>query len=130
MTLYSKMYSMNSQQRTPGLAYVLLGGNKEAKNTQGRRKTGFISQLKIIFYIAWQCELSSLYLIVMEWTPDKIKELRQSLKLSQQAFGVRIGVTREYVNKLEKGVKNPSKTLCILFGYIQRYENENEKGRC
>lgn len=46
------MYSMNSQQRTPGLAYVLLGGNKEAKNTQGRRKTGFISQLKIIFYIA------------------------------------------------------------------------------
>mgnify|MGYP005838396205 FL=1 len=66
----------------------------------------------------------------MEWTPNKIKELRQSLKLSQQAFGVRIGVTREYVNKLEKGVKHPSKTLCILFGYIQRNENENEKGRC
>jgi DNA-binding XRE family transcriptional regulator len=66
----------------------------------------------------------------MEWTPEKIKELRKSLELSQEKFGTLVGVSRDYVIKLEKGVRNPSKTLCILFGYIQRYENENEKGRC
>jgi DNA-binding transcriptional regulator YiaG len=65
----------------------------------------------------------------MDWTPDKIKELRHLLKLSQQAFGALVGVTREYVNKMEKGVRTPSKTLQILMGYIQRCENENEKGR-
>lgn len=67
--------------------------------------------------------------LYMEWTPDKIKELRHSLNLSQQAFGVLVGVTREYVNKIENGVRTPSKTLCILMGYIQRTETENEKGR-
>jgi DNA-binding transcriptional regulator YiaG len=69
----------------------------------------------------------------MEWTPDKIKELRHSLNLSQQAFGALMGVTREYVNRMEKGVKTPSRTLCILMDIlpdnIRRIENENEKGR-
>jgi len=68
----------------------------------------------------------------MEWTPKRIKELRQSLKLSQQAFGRLVGVTREYVNYLEKGVRKPSKTLCILMGIlpdnIQQIRNEKEKG--
>ena len=66
-------------------------------------------------------------LIDMDWTPDKIKELRQALNLSQQAFGAMVGVTREYVNKMEKGVRTPGKTMCILFDYIQRDENEKRK---
>jgi DNA-binding transcriptional regulator YiaG len=65
----------------------------------------------------------------MEWTPDKIKKLRTSLDLSQQAFGIKLGVTREYVNKIEKGVKIPSKTLCILMQFIEKYGTETgEKG--
>lgn len=54
-----------------------------------------------------------------KWTPTRIKELRQSLKLTQQAFGVMVGVTREYVNYLEKEVKTPGKTLQILLDYIE-----------
>jgi DNA-binding transcriptional regulator YiaG len=61
------------------------------------------------------------------WTPGQIKSLRDTMKLTQKAFSERIGVTREYVNYLEKGVRTPSKTMCILLYYIQRDENENEK---
>ena len=50
------------------------------------------------------------------------------MKLTQKAFSERIGVTREYVNYLEKGVKTPSRMLCILMDYIQRDENEKGKG--
>jgi DNA-binding XRE family transcriptional regulator len=63
------------------------------------------------------------------WTPTQIRELRNTMNLTQKAFAERIGVTREYVNYLEKGVKTPSKTLCILMGYIQRNENEKESGK-
>jgi DNA-binding XRE family transcriptional regulator len=63
------------------------------------------------------------------WTPEKIKELRARLNLTQEAFGHLAGITRIYVNYLEKGVKRPSKTLCILFDCIsKKHENENEKG--
>lgn len=65
-------------------------------------------------------------IIDMKWTPNKIKELRQSLKLSQQAFGALIGVTREYVNKLESEVRTPGKTLQILLDCIKM---KNEKGK-
>jgi len=60
----------------------------------------------------------------MEWTPDKIKELRKSLELSQQDFGTFVGVSRDYVIKLEKGVRKPSKTLCILMGICWMTRNE------
>jgi transcriptional regulator with XRE-family HTH domain len=42
------------------------------------------------------------------------RELRRSLKLTQQAFGALVGVTKEYVNMLEKGVRTPSKTLKLF----------------
>ena len=64
----------------------------------------------------------------MEWTPEKIKELRQSLNLSQQAFGALVGVTREYVNYLEKEVRKPSKTLCILLDCISKKRERKRKG--
>jgi DNA-binding XRE family transcriptional regulator len=61
------------------------------------------------------------------WTPDKIRELRKLMELTQWAFAERIGVTRQYVNFLEKGVRRPSKTLCILMDWIA--EKENKRGK-
>lgn len=58
------------------------------------------------------------------WTPEQIKQLRQSLRLTQKAFGEMIGTTREYVNFLEKGVRSPGKTLCILLNCIEKKEKE------
>ena len=54
-----------------------------------------------------------------EWTPDKIKELRISMKLTQQVFAECVGVTRVYVNYLEKGVRTPNKTLCFLLDCME-----------
>jgi len=58
-----------------------------------------------------------------EWTSKEIRELRAKLKISQVVFGTLIGVTRNYVYYLERGVKTPSKTLQLLLDCI-----ENEKG--
>jgi len=64
-----------------------------------------------------------------KWPNNKIKQLRLSMGLTQAAFAESIGTTRTYVNLLEKGVKRPSKTLCILFDLLKQKENEKEKGR-
>ncbi len=53
-----------------------------------------------------------------DWSPQQIKKLRDRLWLSQDEFGERIGVTRNYVYYLEKGVRQPSKTLKLLLDYI------------
>jgi len=53
-----------------------------------------------------------------DWNPQQIKKLRDRLWLSQEAVGERIGVTRNYVYYLEKGVRQPSKTLQLLLDYI------------
>jgi len=53
-----------------------------------------------------------------DWSPQQIKNLRDRLWLSQDEFGERIGVTRNYVYYLEKGVRQPSKTLKLLLDYI------------
>ena len=61
-----------------------------------------------------------------KWTPDKIRELRQSLELTQEKFSVLIGVTDIYVNYLEKGVRTPGKTLQILLNCIEEKEMKKE----
>ncbi len=58
-----------------------------------------------------------------KWTPERIKELRQALNLTQKKFSVLIGVTDIYVNYLEKGVRKPGKTMQILLDCIE------EKGK-
>jgi DNA-binding transcriptional regulator YiaG len=62
-----------------------------------------------------------------QWTPEKIRELRKRLNIYQKDFAALIGVTREYVILLEKGVRMPSKTLRLLLDCIER-ENEEERG--
>lgn len=50
---------------------------------------------------------------------ERIKLLRNTLDLSQEAFGEKIGVTKTSVSRLEKGDRNPSeqtiKSICREF---------------
>lgn len=50
---------------------------------------------------------------------ERIKELRLILGVSQEDFGLRIGVTRASISNLEKGIRNPSdqtiKSICREF---------------
>lgn len=61
------------------------------------------------------------------WTPEHIKQLRQTLKLTQKAFAGKIGVSREYANLIEKGVKIPGRMLCILLNYVEQVETKMKK---
>lgn len=63
-----------------------------------------------------------------DWTPEKIKNLRTKMGLTQVAFAERIGVTNVYVNYLEKGVKTPSRMLCILLSYVSKEAKRKRKG--
>ena len=56
------------------------------------------------------------------WTKDEISGLRKALGLSQESFGELIGVTRQYVYYLERGVRVPGKTLAILLECINQKE--------
>jgi DNA-binding XRE family transcriptional regulator len=62
------------------------------------------------------------------WTPERIKQLRASMELTQEAFALKIGVTRVYVNYLEKGVRAPNKTLCILLTCMESKGTKKGKG--
>lgn len=52
------------------------------------------------------------------WKPDDIKELRRGFKLSQNKLGKLLGVTEDYVYLLERGLRTPSKTLCLLLDCV------------
>lgn len=50
---------------------------------------------------------------------ERIKRLRTTLGLSQEAFGEKIGITRASISNMEKGTRNPSdqtiKSICREF---------------
>lgn len=50
---------------------------------------------------------------------ERIKEIRDTLNLSQEAFGEKIGITKTSVSRLEKSERNPSeqtiKSICREF---------------
>ncbi|MCR0293133.1 helix-turn-helix domain-containing protein [[Clostridium] innocuum] len=52
-------------------------------------------------------------------TSDRVKILRKELKLSQEAFGAKIGITNASVSRIESGVHNLSdqtaKLICATF---------------
>lgn len=52
-------------------------------------------------------------------TSDRVKILRKELKLSQEAFGTKIGITNASVSRIESGVHNLSdqtaKLICATF---------------
>ena len=61
------------------------------------------------------------------WTPEEIKAFRRELGLYQKDFGRRIGDTERYVIYLEKGVRQPGKTLKILLSMMEAQWNEKGK---
>jgi DNA-binding transcriptional regulator YiaG len=64
-----------------------------------------------------------------DWIPEEIKKLRKALKLSQKAFGDLLGVTRNFIYYLERGEREPNKTLRLLMDCVERQFKENEKGK-
>jgi phage repressor protein C with HTH and peptisase S24 domain len=55
-----------------------------------------------------------------------IKEIRQMYNLTQQEFAAAIGITRELVNKMEKGKSTVSKaTSALIRQFIQETKSEN-----
>lgn len=48
----------------------------------------------------------------------RMRAVRQSRKLSQGELAIAIGVTREYVNNLETGRRNPSRALARLIALV------------
>jgi len=63
-----------------------------------------------------------------EWMPDRIKNLRFEMGLSQEAFGKRLGVTRNFIYYLERGERKPSKTLQLLLDCVGK-EKQMKKER-
>ncbi len=61
------------------------------------------------------------------WTAEKVRELRKQHKLSKRALGELVGVSTNYIYYLEKGVRNPSKTLCLLLDRIEKELEAKEK---
>lgn len=62
-----------------------------------------------------------------EWTPVEIRDFRERLGLYQKDFAVRLGVTRQYIGWLEKGVRRPGKTLRILLNYLEEKHARRRK---
>ncbi len=65
-----------------------------------------------------------------KWTPEEIKKFRERHNLYQRDLALMLGVTRQYVIYLEKGVRTPSNTLRLLLDCIaEKHLKENEKGK-
>jgi DNA-binding XRE family transcriptional regulator len=62
------------------------------------------------------------------WTPEEIKAFRKRYKFYQRELASLLGVTREYVIFLEKGVRTPSKTLTLFLDCLSRQLKEKGKG--
>ena len=54
-----------------------------------------------------------------QWTPNQLKSFRGKYKLTQIKLGKLVGVTTNYIYLLEKGVKEPSKTLTLLLDCVE-----------
>ena len=61
-----------------------------------------------------------------EWSPAEIKIFRKNQNLYQKEFAELIGVTREYVVFLEKGVRTPGKTLRLFLDCLEREVKRKE----
>jgi len=53
------------------------------------------------------------------WTPDTIKKLRKTCKLSKRELGLLVGTDGSYIACVEKGIKEPGKTLEIALDYLE-----------
>ncbi|MCX5816109.1 MAG: hypothetical protein NTX75_07685 [Proteobacteria bacterium] len=53
------------------------------------------------------------------WTPDTIKELRKTCGLSKRKLGSLVGASGNYIACVEKGIKEPCKTLRIALDHLE-----------
>lgn len=65
--------------------------------------------------------------IMKKWTSKDLKTLRKKYKLSQKALGDLLGVSEQYVYYLERGAREPSKSLRLLLDCVE--EKIKKKGR-
>lgn len=70
------------------------------------------------------------------WIPKEVKNFKRKYGLSQKQLSELLGVSRIHIYYLEKGVREPSKTLRLLLDCIERQLSEirgggkeNEKGK-
>lgn len=61
------------------------------------------------------------------WKPENIMALRKRHKLTRKTFSDLLGVAGNHVYLLERGLRQPSRTLQRLLDYIEKDLNENEK---
>jgi DNA-binding transcriptional regulator YiaG len=61
------------------------------------------------------------------WKPQDISAFRSWLELSRQSFGELLGVSRIHIYYIEKGVKEPSKTLKLLLNYVEKEKRKEGK---
>lgn len=45
---------------------------------------------------------------------QRIKELRLQMRMTQEEFGERVGVTQQHIGAIEKGVRGPSPSLVFM----------------
>lgn len=55
----------------------------------------------------------------MEWTPERVRKLRRQLRLSQRAFGDRLGVRQATVSDWERGKTAPTGPSVKLLEMIE-----------
>ncbi len=70
----------------------------------------------------------------MEWSPEKIEQLRKAHRLTRKALGEFMGVTVNAIYQWERGLRTPGKTTQILLSRVQedlkqRKEEEKKHGR-
>ena len=58
------------------------------------------------------------------WTPDTIKELRKTCKLSKRELGSLVGENGRYIACVEKGIKEPGRALEIALNYLKGHHGE------
>ncbi len=62
-----------------------------------------------------------------EWAPEEIREFRNRLELTQAQFGELLGITRNAIYYLERGEREPSKTLRLLMSCIEQQQEKKRK---
>jgi DNA-binding transcriptional regulator YiaG len=60
------------------------------------------------------------------WTPKEIIKLKSKYGLSQKKLSDLLGVTRIHIYYLEKGVREPSKTLKLLLDCVEEKLKKGE----
>jgi DNA-binding XRE family transcriptional regulator len=63
------------------------------------------------------------------WTGGQIRDFRKRHGLLQRELAALVGVTREHIVALEKEVKRPSDTLCLLLECLDRQMKNNKERR-